>query len=167
MTYMDQTVSKIRHSRLLRLFLVGILALLLMIPIVMIYGLVWERQNRHDTVTAEVASSWGNTQTVTGPALILPYTVRTVETTAAGQQTERLNTHHGVFLPKSLRAIGRIDVETRSRGIFDVPVYRLKLSIEGEFGEPNLKQLGIDPATVDWSRAHLALGISDVRAIRE
>jgi inner membrane protein len=39
--------------------------------------------------------------------------------------------------------------------------------MEGEFGEPNLKELGIDPATVDWSRAHLALGISDVRAIRE
>ncbi|HET7007991.1 MAG TPA: cell envelope integrity protein CreD [Terriglobia bacterium] len=167
MSYIDQGLAGIQNSKLLRLCLVGVLALLLMIPIVMIYQLVWERQSRHETVMAEVASSWGNTQTVTGPALILPYTVRTVETSAAGKETERLETRHGVFLPKTLRATGRIDVETRSRGIFNVPVYRLNLSMEGEFAEPNLKILGIDPATVDWSRAHLALGISDVRAIRE
>jgi inner membrane protein len=167
MSYVDQAVSGVRNSKLFRLCVVGVLALLLMIPIVMIYGLVWERQNRHDTVTTEVASSWGNTQTVTGPALILPYTVRTVETSAAGKESERVDTRYGVFLPKELRARGSVDVETRSRGIFNVPVYRLNLSIEGEFGEPNLKALGIDPATVDWSRAPIALGISDVRAIRE
>jgi inner membrane protein len=166
MSYIE-ALSGTRDSRLLRLCLVGALALLLMIPIMMIYQLVWERQSRHDTVIAEVASSWGNTQTLTGPALILPYTVRTVETSAAGKETVLTDTRHGVFLPKTLRAKGRIDVETRSRGIFDVPVYRLNVSIDGEFGEPNLKELGIDPSTVDWSRAHLALGISDVRAIRE
>lgn len=167
MTYVDQAVSGIRHSRLLRLCLVGILALLLMIPIVMIYGLVWERQTRHDSVTAEVATSWGNMQAVTGPVLILPYTVRSVETSAAGKQTERVETRHGVFLPKTLGVKGRVEVETRSRGIFDVPVYQLKFSMQGEFGQPNLQELGIDPATVDWNRAHLAMGISDVRAIRE
>ena len=167
MTYVDQAVSGVRRSKLLRLCLVGALALLLLIPIVMIYGLVWERQTRHDSVTAEVAASWGNTQAVTGPALILPYTVRTVETSAAGKETERFDTRNGVFLPKTLAAKGRIEVETRSRGIFDVPVYRLRLSMQGEFGEPNFQELGIDPATIDWSRAHLAVGISDVRAIRE
>lgn len=167
MNYVDQAVSGVRNSKLFRLCVVGVLALLLMIPIVMIYGLVWERQNRHDAVTTEVASSWGNTQTVTGPALILPYVVRSVETSATGKETERLETRYGVFLPKTLRARGRIDVETRSRGVFNVPVYRLNLAVEGEFGEPNLKALGIDPAAVDWSRAHLAMGISDVRAIRE
>jgi inner membrane protein len=167
MGYIEQTVFGLRDSRLLRLAWVGGLAFLLLIPIVMIYQLVWERQDRHDAVIREVASSWGNTQMLTGPALILPYTVRTVETSAAGKVVERSETRHGVFLPKTLRATGRIDVETRRRGIFNVPVYRLNLAIEGEFGDPNLKQLGIDPASVDWSRAHLALGISDVRAIRE
>ena len=167
MSYVDRAVSGIRYSRLLRLFLVGALALMLVIPIVMIYGLVSERQTRHDAVISEVASSWGNMQAVTGPALILPYTVRSVETSAAGKETERIDRRHGVFLPKSLRAKGRIDVEMRSRGIFNVPVYQLRLTMDGEFGQLNLRELGIDPASVDWSRAHLAVGISDVRAIRE
>ena len=56
MSYIDQAVQ--RDSKLLRLCLVGGLALLLMIPIVMIYQLVWERQSRRDAVIAEVASSW-------------------------------------------------------------------------------------------------------------
>ena len=59
MTYVSRAVAGIRYSRLLRLCLVGTLALLLLVPIVMIYGLVWERQTRHEAVTAEVASSWG------------------------------------------------------------------------------------------------------------
>jgi inner membrane protein len=167
MTSIDQVVSGIRHSRLLRLCLVGALALLLVIPVVMIAHLVWERQARRDSVTEEVASSWGHRQVVTGPALILPYSVRTKETSAGGKETERIETRNGVFLPKSLRANGRIDVETRHRGIFNVPVYQLKLRMEGEFGQLNLKELVIDPATVDWSRAHMVVGISDVAAIRE
>jgi inner membrane protein len=39
--------------------------------------------------------------------------------------------------------------------------------MDGEFGPLNLKELGVDPATVDWSRTHLAVGISDVDAIRQ
>jgi inner membrane protein len=46
-------------------------------------------------------------------------------------------------------------------------VYGLKVSVDGEFGKPNLAELGIDPSSVAWDRAHVAVGISDVRAIRE
>jgi inner membrane protein len=39
--------------------------------------------------------------------------------------------------------------------------------MEGEFTQPEFSELGIDPSTVVWTRAYLALGISDVRAILE
>src|SRR5262249_9128485 len=39
--------------------------------------------------------------------------------------------------------------------------------LEGEFAAPGFAELGIDPSTVQWNRAYLALGISDVSAIRE
>jgi inner membrane protein len=113
-----------------------------------------------------VSSKWGNTQTIIGPALILPYTARWSETTPAGEVT-RTGVRNAVFLPKELRTTGRVDVEARNRGIFKVPVYGLKISTEGEFARPNLAELGIDPTSVAWDRAHVAVGISDVRAIRE
>jgi inner membrane protein len=166
MSQLESIVTAVRNSQMLRLCLIVALALVLLIPIAMIWGLVSERQSRNREATAEVSSKWGNTQTVIGPALILPYTARWTETTPTGE-VSRTGVRNAVFLPRLLQTTGRIDVESRSRGIFKVPVYGLAVSVEGEFAQPNLTELGIDPASVAWDRAHIAVGISDVRAIRE
>jgi len=159
-------INAVLASQIVRLCLIVGLALVLLIPVVMIWGLVSERQNRNREATAEVSSKWGSTQTIIGPALVLPYTARWTETTPTGE-VSRSGVRNAVFLPRQLRTKGRIDVESRNRGIFRVPVYGLTVSVEGEFGQPNLVELGIDPASVAWDRAHIAVGISDVRAIRE
>src|SRR3954467_1767071 len=166
MSQLERLVDSVRNSQMLRLCLIVGLALVLLVPIVMIWGLVSERQDRNKEATAEVSSKWGSTQTIIGPALVLPYTAHWTETTPTGE-VMRTGVRNAIFLPKELRTSGRVDVESRSRGIFKVPVYGLKISVEGEFGKPNLSDLGIDPATVAWDRAHVAVGISDVRAIRE
>jgi len=166
MSQLESIVSAVRNSQMLRLCLIIALTLVLLIPIAMIWGLVSERQNRNREATTEVSSKWGNTQTVVGPALILPYTAKWSEATPAGEIL-RTGIRNAVFLPKLLRTKGRIEVESRSRGIFSVPVYGLTVTVEGEFAKPNLSELGIDPASVAWDRAHVAIGISDVRAIRE
>ena len=160
-------LSSVRSSQMLRLLSVGFLALLLQIPIAMIGGLVSERQERRQEAVAEVSSKWGNAQAITGPALVVPYTHRRTETSAGGQQITRTETRNAIFLPEQLRARGSIDSEIRSRGIFTVPVYKLGLMLEGEFARPSFRELGIEPAAVAWERAHLAIGISDVRAIQE
>jgi len=159
--------SSFRNSQMLRLLSVGFLALLLQIPIAMIGGLVSERQERRQEAVAEVSSKWGNAQAITGPALVVPYTHRWTEASAGGQQITRTETRSAIFLPEQLRARGSIDSEIRNRGIFTVPVYRLGLTLEGEFARPSFRELGVEPAAVAWERAHLAVGISDVRAIQE
>ena len=166
MSQVERLIYAVRHSQMLRLCLIIGLAVVLLVPVVMIWGLVAERQDRNSEATAEVSSKWGGTQTIIGPALILPYTARWTETTPTGE-VSRTGSRNAVFLPKQLRTTGRIDVEARSRGIFRVPVYGMKVTVEGEFGKPNLADLGIDPSSVAWERAHVAVGISDVRAIRE
>jgi inner membrane protein len=160
-------VSSARNSQMLRLFSVGFLALLLQIPIAMIGGLVSERQERREAAVAEVSSKWGNVQVITGPALVVPYTHRWTEASAGGPQITRSETRNAIFLPEQLHARGSIDSEIRNRGIFTVPVYRLVLMVEGEFARPSFSELGIEPAAVAWERAHLAIGISDARAIQE
>ena len=59
--------SSIRNSQMLRLFWVGVLALLLQIPIAMIGRLVSERQERRQAAVAEVSSKWGDAQAIMGP----------------------------------------------------------------------------------------------------
>jgi len=164
---LDRTVTSIRRSQTLRLFFLAFLTLLLQIPIAMISGLVSERQDRRQGAVVEVSSKWGNAQSITGPALVIPYIHRWMEAGAAGQQVSRTETRNAVFLPEQLHIGANIDSDIRHRGIFSVPVYKLDLVVDGEFARPNFAELGISPTDVDWRRAQIALGISDARAIQQ
>jgi len=163
----ERLASSVRNSQMLRLFSVGLLALLLQIPIMMIGALVSERQERRQAAIVEVSSKWGNAQTITGPALVIPYIYRWTEAAAGGQQITRTETRNAIFLPQQLRVRGSVDTELRHRGIFSVPVYKLGLTLEGEFTRPSFSELGLEPAAVAWERAQLAIGISDARAIQQ
>ena len=50
----QKTISSIRSSHILRLFLIGFLVLLLQIPIGMISGLITELQKRYNEAVEEV-----------------------------------------------------------------------------------------------------------------
>ena len=56
----------------LKLALIFFLTIFLLIPKFMIMDLVQERQRLSESVTNEVAKGWGNKQTHTGPALVIP-----------------------------------------------------------------------------------------------
>ena len=159
--------ASFRSSEVLRLMLVGFLALLLQIPVSMIAGLVSERRQRSLEAVEEVSSKWGAEQTLTGPTLIVPYVARVTETSATGQPVVRNEPRQAVFLPDTLRVQARLQSEERHRGIFSIPVYSLEVRLEGEFPRPDFAELGIEPVEVAWDRARLAIGISDARAIQQ
>jgi inner membrane protein len=163
----EPLVALIRGSRMLRLLAVGFLTLLLLIPIAMIGVLVTERQERREQAVTEVSSKWGNEQSIIGPALVVPYTHRWVEASTDGRETTRTETRNAIFLPQQLRVRGSMDSELRSRGIFSVSVYRLGLTLEGEFARPSFSDLGLEPVAIAWERAQLVVGISDARAIQQ
>jgi inner membrane protein len=165
MSELSSLVSAVRNSRMLRLCIVGFLVIILLLPVTMIRGLVAEREGRNREATAEVSSKWGNAQIITGPALVLPYTVQRKETTGT-VETLRTEARTAMFLPKALHIKSEIAAESRTRGIFTVPVYGLRVVMEGRFAAPAVSELGIDPATVAWDRAHLVVGIADVRGIQ-
>lgn len=167
MDMVERLAFSIRNAPLLRLFSVLILVLLLQIPIAMIGRLVAERQGRRQDAVSEVSAKWGKAQVMTGPALVVPYAHHWTETSLTGQPVVHTETRHAIFLPDRLNARGSIKTQARSRGIFSIPVYRLDLVVDGEFARPDLSTLGIEPADVAWDRAHLAIGISDARAIQE
>jgi inner membrane protein len=162
-----RVTDTLRQSQTLRLFIVGFLVLVLLIPVVMIAGLIQERQARREEAVAEVSASWGHPQAITGPALVVPYLERLTEVGADDRTTTRLVERNAVFLPERLEVRGRIETETLKRGIFSIPVYRLNAELTGEFARPSFDGLGADVASVDWERARLAVGISDARAIQD
>lgn len=160
-------MTAIRGSHMLRLLVIGFLVLVLLIPAAMIGGRVRERRSTRSGAVDEVTAKWGELQVVTGPALVIPYVVRRSEVAANGQRVVREETHRLTALPETLTVRGQIDSEARHRGIFSVPVYRMRLEVSGRFARPALADLNVDPAAVAWDRAELGVGITDARAIQE
>lgn len=148
----------------LRLLIIGALSLILLIPAFLIMALINEREQRRDHAIREVSEKWGQSQVIAGPILTIPYK-RLVTSNEGKTVTSVIENAH--FLPDRLQIAGELAPEIRHRGIYDVVLYRSDLQIAGKFSPPNFKELGIAPENILWHEAVLALGLSDLKGIRE
>jgi inner membrane protein len=153
---------RLRDSVGFKMIAVGGLVILLLIPLAMVGGLVGERRQRRAGVIQEVAESWGKSQTLGGPVLVVPYRVRIKD--EHGRETSARS--YAYFLPAALKVEGRILPETRHRGIFDAVVYRADLRWSGSFQRPSFGSWPVAPEDVLWRDAHLTVGIPDLRGLR-
>jgi inner membrane protein len=152
-----------KGSIVVKMVVIGLLILILLIPLVMVGSLVSEREQRRSAVAREVSSSWGNAQTLGGPVLAVPFHVYTQD------EKGHVNVyqHLAYFLPEALKVDGRLEPEKRSRGIFDVMLYRADLRLAGTFKRPSFNAWDIPAKDVLWDQAYLAIGIPDMRGIRK
>ena len=88
----------------------------------LVFGLVSEREGRARQVQAEVARTWGAAQQVSGPFLVVPYTVR-IETMQGDKRVEQIQERRAVFLPEQLDIKAEAASKVLRRSIFDVVVY--------------------------------------------
>ena len=146
---------KLKNSLPLKIALMGVLALLMLIPLAMIQGLVHERQNAADSSRDEVAASWGRAQTLTGPVLRFVYDLEVAD--AKGQKTVKEETD--TVYPRSLDYDIDISTQTLHRSIYDVMVYGSEVVVTGDFvipsgyGKKDLKDMSV------------CMGLSDLRGI--
>ena len=99
---------------------------------------------------------------ISGPILVVPY-VR-VHVDPYMDRTEYPGEVY--FLPEELSFDAELETEIRYRGIHEVPVYTADMAVSGQFAAPDLSNLGLDDAEIEWERAYIALPVSDARAIR-
>ena len=62
-----------------KVFIIGAIAIVLLIPKFMILGLIQERQKTAEITKNEVMQKWSLAQTVRGPVLSIPYIERTFD----------------------------------------------------------------------------------------
>lgn len=160
---MEPVKRRIKSSTTVKLFVIGLLILLLLIPLAMVGSLVRERAARRDQAADEVASTWGRSQVLGGPVLIVPYLQHGKD--EKGRAVTWVST--ASFLPETLKVEGRILPERRSRGIFESVVYRADLRWTGVFERPSFEAWRIAPEDVVWQDAYLAVGVPDMRGIRD
>lgn len=158
-----KTANYIRRSITLKIFSIGFLILVLLIPASMIKNLIRERESRRDSVVMEISGKWGESQTITGPFISVPY--KTFFKDDEGKTRSNLNYLH--ILPERLDISGVISPEVRYRSLFEAVLYNVRLNVKGNFKLPPLNQLNIDTKNILWDKASLSLGISDMRGIKD
>ncbi|MEO1257996.1 MAG: cell envelope integrity protein CreD, partial [Bacteroidota bacterium] len=153
----------LKESIAVKLFAIGILVLLLLIPNALISDLIYERQSRQQEVERDVNQSWGSEQDIIGPILSIPYS--TWIQLKDGKKQE--HKHVAYFLPQILEVEGSLEHQIRRRSIFDVVLFQSAFSLEGIFERPDFAALHIDPKDVKWEAARISVGISSMSGIKE
>ncbi len=158
-----KTQNYVKRSITLKIVSVGILILLLLIPAAMTQNLISERQSRRDSVVKEISQKWGESQTITGPFITVPF--KTFFKDNEGKPQFNLNYLH--ILPETLNIAGEIKPKVRYRSLFEAVLYNTKLKFRGSFKLPLTSQLNIDSDNILWDKAYLSLGITDMRGIQD
>ena len=160
----------IQESIMVKLFSIGFLILVLLLPSHLIEEMIYEREQRADRVIDEVSDKWSGPQTVYGPLLVIPYRwVETYDVGKDGKEVKETVEHvdKAFFLPEQLKIDGKVSSEVKGRGIFDVSVYKSDMKINSTFAKPDFKSLAIADDMVLWDQAYLVFGLSDLRGISD
>ncbi|WP_336356697.1 cell envelope integrity protein CreD [Pseudomonas granadensis] len=154
----------------IKLGAIALLILLLLIPLLMIDGVIDERQQLRDGVLDDIARSSSYSQQLSGPVMVVPYrkVVRTWKTNEkTNQRYEEVGEERGrlYFLPERFELDGQVETELRKRGIYEARLFHADNRINGHFTVP--AQLGIKENFTDYQfdAPFLAVGISDIRGI--
>ncbi|MCF7223429.1 cell envelope integrity protein CreD [Marilutibacter chinensis] len=152
----------------LKVLMVVGMTLAILVPLMMIRGVIHERQSYRSEAVSEVARSYAGAQAFSGPVLVVPYTetVRVEEQDAEGKvrQVEREQSRQWVFFPETLEVGGPLRPETRRLGLHEVRVYEWEARAQAHFQA----RIPVDEDGTGNRRigqARLGYGIADVRGL--
>lgn len=142
-----------RNPLLRKGLVLGLLAILFLLPIGLLTDLVQERSWRQQSVTDEIGRLWGPPQTFVGPLLAVPV----VE--AGGGRGLLL------MLPETLDLAATLTPEKRHRGLFETLVYGAAVKAEARFRLPTPESLGLQARQILWSEGRLVVAASALTGI--
>lgn len=153
-----------------KLFFAGIIGIVLVIPLMIVYALVWDRQEQSNVAQNAIAAGWGGPQVVVGPVLVIPYTVNSVETVDEnGRQTTRtLQLTKELFLsPETNTLSTNLKPDRKKKSIYESVLFVAENSGTARFALPaDFARYGIARDTLNLAGAELRFGISDARGLQ-
>jgi len=169
------TVNQMTQSVSLRAGLTAALAMVMLIPLGMVSSVVSERGYRYQGVLNEIASTWGNEQTIAGPVLTVPFTQQLIVTETIKDEDGKPSDHkktieklrHAYFLPTDLQLNTVLAEEFRTRSIFKSIVFQADVHLDARFDLPAFETLAENIIAIHWNKAFISVGVSDTRAINK
>ena len=146
---------KLKDSLPLKIALMGVLALLMLIPLAMVQGQIRDRQRAADSSRLEVSASWGRAQTLTGPVLKFSYEMEVIDK----DQKKTTKEATGTVYPRKLSYEIDTQTQTLHRSIYDIMVYGADVVVTGDFVIPAYY------AEQKLTEQIVSMGLSDLRGI--
>jgi inner membrane protein len=115
--------------------MMGLAALLMgsLIPGCLIHGLIRDRQTYEEEAISSVINGWAAWHEVGAVTFEVPY--HYVDYNEKDKTSVRTD-HSLNLIPSNLSITSSDSFETRKRGIFEIPIYKAKLEMSGEFEIP-------------------------------
>ncbi|KLE35713.1 cell envelope integrity protein CreD [Aurantiacibacter luteus] len=155
----------------MKLVMVGLVAAVLMVPLLMVYGLVYDRESQSRQAEAQITRGWGGAQVVTGPVLVVPYSDTSVEYEEVGgeQRERRRQVRRELFVsPTAQQVETTIDPDRKGYAIYESVVYEGTMQGTARFAlTDDLARLGIARGALQLDRAELRFGVSDPRGLNQ
>lgn len=149
-------------STTFKLFVLGILSLLLLIPLSLIYGLVQERASLAREAEDRIAAGWGREQNLLLPLLRFEYVrERVKDDEVIRERSEQL------LSPASAEVKTTLKVQTRKIGIYALPIYTAQVHIDGSFAAAVAQQNQDSPDSWHISQVSLVFAPGDLTGLRE
>lgn len=145
----------------LKMVTIGVVAILLLIPKLMITSLIDERNTTAEAVKMEVMQKWSLEQHLRGPVLTVPY--KDFSVNEKGEPLETIRTLY--LLPEKLNLEATVFPRDRHRSIYQVVVYESDIDLNGTFVAPDYAAMKISPQAILWDKAELSVALSDLRGI--
>jgi inner membrane protein len=153
-----------------KLFFAALIGLGLIIPLLMVYGLLWDRQQQSETAQTSIAAGWGGPQTIVGPVLVIPYKSENVETvTENGKEVSRtIEVTKELFLSPEINAMTtELKPDRKKKSIYESVLFVAQNSGKAHFALPaDFDRYGISRASLYLGSAELRFGISDARGLQ-
>jgi inner membrane protein len=154
----------------MKLLIVGLVAFVLMIPLLMVYALVNDRESQSHTAQAGITAGWGAAQVVSGPVLVVPFIETLTETTTVDgkESTRSVERRRELFVsPTSHRATAKLTPERRAYSIYSTVLYQAAFAGNARFEMPeDIERLGVEQEQLLLDQAELRFGISDPRGLQ-
>ena len=162
-----------QKTLLLKLLAISGLSFLLLAALLMIEGLIDEREGYRNQVIRDISESWTGRQLISGPVIIQPYeeisSWDAIEYIDGEQITVKRTgpvQKYKVILPEEMEVTGEMITQTRYRGIHEVPVYSSALNMSGRFQLEKDLGLALDGNRITLQKPFVMMGISDIRGIQ-
>jgi inner membrane protein len=164
----DRTTTRERSPGF-KLLIAGLVAAVLIVPLLLIYALVYDRQEQSRTAQSAIAAGWGGPQVVAGPIMVVPFrTTQTQTENVDGRSISRaVEVEKLLYIsPVENRATTAIKPEERRKSIYSSVLYEADIQGRARFELPaDLSRFGVTLEQLIWDRAELRMGASDARGL--